>query len=136
MVMYPSLSSQQFREALKDISQFELEFKKKQQLTFIFKLIDTNNELHQELLKSESGHNSSGTVELSPEDAKLYKETIDENKVALLEQIERVQSINDELVQRGFLSPSQKGKEEKKLMEDIKEKEKGVEVDKDQGVVL
>ena len=45
---FPTLTLEEFKTAIQDISQFELE-SKNQQKHFIFKLIDTNNELWQEI---------------------------------------------------------------------------------------
>jgi len=47
----PSLTLEEFKNAIKDISQFELETKKQEQKHFIFKLIETNNELLNEIKK-------------------------------------------------------------------------------------
>lgn len=131
MSTYPILTQEQFKDAIKDISQYELEAKKAQQLAFIFKLIDTNNELHREL--STDGNDES----LSPDDVKLYKETIDENKESLLNQIERIHLINIELVRRGILNESKASAEEKKLHDDVKKRtEPNESANETEGVVL
>ncbi|RCK59354.1 hypothetical protein Cantr_07354 [Candida viswanathii] len=47
----PTLTLEEFKQAIKEISQFELETKKDEQKHFIFKLIETNNELLEEINK-------------------------------------------------------------------------------------
>lgn len=111
----PTLTLEQFRKAIKDVSQFELKSKKEQQRHFIFRLVETNNELFDEL----------NTEEISSEDRKLYTETIDENKMSLIEQINRVESINLELVERGLMSGEEKEKEERNLLDKINNVDKG-----------
>ncbi|CCG23961.1 hypothetical protein CORT_0E03730 [Candida orthopsilosis Co 90-125] len=111
----PTLTSEQFRKAIKDVSQFELKSKKEQQRHFIFRLVETNNELFDEL----------NAEEISSEDRKLYTETIDENKMSLIEQINRVESINSELVERGLMSGEEKEKEERNLLDEINNVDKG-----------
>lgn len=130
----PTLTLEQFRKAIKDVLQFELESKKEQQRHFILKLVETNNELFDEL-------NAEAT---SPEDGKLYAETIEENKMSLLEQISRVESINLELVERGLMSSEDKSKEEQKLLDEINNTDKStqkaepkiVEDEKEGGIML
>lgn len=111
----PTLTLEQFRKAIKDVSQFELKSKKEQQRHFIFRLVETNNELFDEL----------NAEEISSEDRKLYTETIDENKMSLIEQINRVESINLELVERGLMSGEEKEKEERNLLDKINNVDKG-----------
>lgn len=111
----PTLTLEQFRKAIKDVSQFELKSKKEQQRHFILRLVETNNELFDEL----------NTEEISSEDRKLYTETIDENKMSLIEQINRVESINLELVERGLMSGEEKEKEERNLLDEINNIDKG-----------
>lgn len=111
----PTLTLEQFRKAIKDVSQFELKSKKEQQRHFIFRLVETNNELFDEL----------NAEEISSEDRKLYTETIDENKMSLIEQINRVESINLELVERGLMSGEEKEKEERNLLDEINNVDKG-----------
>ncbi|KAI5955268.1 hypothetical protein KGF54_001829 [Candida jiufengensis] len=121
MSEYPNLSSYQFQTAIKDISEQELIQKKEQQIKFILKLIETNNELKKELTNKN----------ISNEDSELYNGIIDENKLSLIEQVGRVENMNRELVERGILNETNKEKEEKKLMEDIdrlnKQEEKEVD---------
>ncbi|KAI5966105.1 hypothetical protein CANMA_003351 [Candida margitis] len=114
MSEFPTLTLDEFCKAIKDISQFELESKKDQQRHFILKLVETNNELLDEL-------NREGT---SSEDKTLYTETIDENRRSLLEQIGRVASINSELVERRLISTEEKDKEEQKLLDEINKADK------------
>lgn len=78
-------------------------------------MVETNNELFDEL----------NTEEISSEDRKLYTETIDENKMSLIEQINRVESINLELVERGLMSGEEKEKEERNLLDEINNIDKG-----------
>ncbi|KAI5959454.1 hypothetical protein KGF57_002092 [Candida theae] len=117
MSEFPTLTLEEFQNAIKDVSQFELESKKDQQRHFIFKLIETNNELLDEL-------HADG---ISSEDKKLYTETIDENKLSLLGQFGRVESINSELVERGLMSVENKEKEEQNLLDDINKLDKSVQ---------
>ncbi|CAK9442316.1 uncharacterized protein LODBEIA_P60590 [Lodderomyces beijingensis] len=134
MSEYPTLSLVQFRTALQDISQLELESKIHQQLTFIFKLVETNNELAKEIASGEA----------SAEDAQMYRETIEENKSSLVEQIARVESIYSEFVERGLISSDEKVAREKRLLDEINERddevkvgehgERGGEEDKDKDV--
>lgn len=53
----------------------------------------------------------------------LYQETLWENKHSLLEQIARIESINDELIRRNLISEQDKLQEETKLMEEINKKD-------------
>ncbi|KAL6451904.1 hypothetical protein SBY92_003212 [Candida maltosa Xu316] len=132
---FPTLTLEEFKTAIKEVSQFELENKKEQQKHFIFKLIETNNELLQEIDKLKNDES-----EEAKSDLKLYQETILENKHSLLEQIARVESINDELIRRHLISEQVKKQDEEKLLNDINEKDvpgtKKETNDKKEGVYL
>lgn len=117
----PSLTLEEFKNAIKDISQFELETKKQEQKHFIFKLIETNNELLNEIKKLKEKKDDA-TFE-DKEDLIFFQETIMENKNYLLEQIARVESINNELVSRSLISEQDKKNDEDKLINDINSKD-------------
>ncbi|KAI5965601.1 uncharacterized protein KGF55_000963 [Candida pseudojiufengensis] len=122
MSEFPSLSSIQFQKAIREISDHELNQKKQQQLVFIFKLIETNNELKLELKKPD----------ITNEDQDLYNDIINENKLSLFEQIGRIENLNNELVNRGLLNEIEKDNEEEKMMKDIEElSKKGDELEED-----
>ena len=116
---FPTLTLEEFKTAIQDISQFELE-SKNQQKHFIFKLIDTNNELWQEINNIKQLQDLSSFE--NKENLILYQETLWENKHSLLEQIARIESINDELIRRNLISEQDKLQEETKLMEEINKK--------------
>ncbi|KAF6071365.1 hypothetical protein FOB64_001111 [Candida albicans] len=103
---FPTLTLEEFKTAIQDISQFELESKKNQQKHFIFKLIDTNNELWQEINNIKQLQDSSSFE--NKENLILYQETLWENKHSLLEQIARIESINDELIRRNLIKINKK----------------------------
>lgn len=107
---FPTLTLEEFKTAIQDISQFELESKKNQQKHFIFKLIDTNNELWQEINNIKQLQDLSSFE--NKENLILYQETLWENKHSLLEQIARIESINDELIRRNLISEQDKLQEE------------------------
>lgn len=117
----PSLTLEEFKNAIKDISQFELETKKQEQKHFIFKLIETNNELLNEIKKLKE--KKDGATFEDKEDLIFFQETIMENKNYLLEQIARVESINNELVSRSLISEQDKKNDEDKLINDINSKD-------------
>ena len=116
---FPTLTLEEFKTAIQDISQFELESKKSTK-HFIFKLIDTNNELWQEINNIKQLQDLSSFE--NKENLILYQETLWENKHSLLEQIARIESINDELIRRNLISEQDKLQEETKLMEEINKK--------------
>ncbi|CQB89878.1 Uncharacterised protein [Chlamydia trachomatis] len=118
---FPTLTLEEFKTAIQDISQFELESKKNQQKHFIFKLIDTNNELWQEINNIKQLQDLSSFE--NKENLILYQETLWENKHSLLEQIARIESINDELIRRNLISEQDKLQEKTKLMEEINKKD-------------
>ena len=117
----PSLTLEEFKNAIKDISQFELETKKQEQKHFIFKLIETNNELLNEIKKLKEKKDEATFEE--KEDLIFFQETIMENKNYLLEQIARVESINNELVSQSLISEQDKKNDEDKLINDINSKD-------------
>ena len=117
----PSLTLEEFKNAIKDISQFELETKKQEQKHFIFKLIETNNELLNEIKKLKEKKDEATFEE--KEDLIFFQETIMENKNYLLEQIARVESINNELVSQSLISEQDKKNDEDKLIHDINSKD-------------
>lgn len=117
----PSLTLEEFKNAIKDISQFELETKKQEQKHFIFKLIETNNELLNEIKKLKE--KKDGATFEDKEDLIFFQETIMENKNYLLEKIARVESINNELVSRSLISEQDKKNDEDKLINDINSKD-------------
>lgn len=116
-----TLTLEEFKNAIKDISQFELETKKQEQKHFIFKLIETNNELLDEINKIKSKKDNARFEE--KEDMVFFQETILENKNYLLEQIARVESINAELVNRNLISEQEKKNDIDNLFKDINSKD-------------
>lgn len=128
---FPTLTLDEFRKAIKDVSQFELEAKKDQQRNFILRLVETNNELLDQL-----------NTEISSDDKKLYTETINENKHHLIEQISRVESLNLELVARGLMRNEEKEKDERNLLDEINTLDKSknsltqAKVEEEEGVML
>ncbi|CAI5759510.1 unnamed protein product [Candida verbasci] len=137
----PSLTLDEFIIAIKDVSQLELQNKKKEQLHFIFKLIETNNELNEEIkIETKNELNEEIKIETNnKDDLQYYKETIVENKHYLLQQLARIKAINSELVNRGLLNEQTKKNEELKLINEINEKsnEKSNEIVQEQeGIYL
>lgn len=128
---FPTLTLDEFRKAIKDVSQFELEAQKDQQRNFILRLVETNNELLDQL-----------NTEISSDDKKLYTETINENKHHLIEQISRVESLNLELVARGLMRNEEKEKDERNLLDEINTLDKSknsltqAKVEEEEGVML
>lgn len=116
-----TLTLEEFKNAIKDISQYELETKKQEQKHFIFKLIETNNELLDEINKIKSKKDNATFEE--KEDMVFFQETILENKNYLLEQIARVESINTELVNRNLISEQEKKIDIDNLFKDINSKD-------------
>ncbi|KAG7665986.1 uncharacterized protein J8A68_000416 [[Candida] subhashii] len=118
--MIDSFSLRQFVTAIGKVSDFELDSKKSEQTSLLFKLIDTNNQLLEEINQLQSQDHITHDMQ---EDLDLYRETILENKQVLLDQIARIQAINDELVTRGIMNRDSKLREEQKLLDDIAEKD-------------
>lgn len=118
--MIDSFSLRQFVTAIGKVSDFELDSKKSEQTSLLFKLIDTNNQLLEEINQLQSQDHITHDMQ---EDLDLYRETILENKQVLLDQIARIQAINDELVTRGIMNRDSKLREEQKLLDHIAEKD-------------
>lgn len=131
--MITTFSLSHFISAIAKVSDFELDSKKSEQTSLLFKLIDTNNELLQEIKQLENHNHITHDMQ---EDLNLYRQTVLENKQVLLEQIARIQAINDELVTRGIMSRDTKLKEEQKLVDDIAEKDAQTKESQEEGVYL
>lgn len=83
----------QFQEALRDLSDENLEAVRIQLQVSLRKLRETNAELANEI---------ESTTVLN--DLKIYEETIDENEVVIENQTERLASLEEELAKRGVIS--------------------------------
>ncbi|CAK7903476.1 translation machinery-associated protein 17 [[Candida] anglica] len=96
--------------AIKDLSDENITSVKSQLLNSISKLTESN-----ELLETEISTTKEAIAQLNPdqshqslaEDLELYQESIEENKIVITSQRERVTALDAELTSRGLLSQKQ-----------------------------
>ncbi|KAK6203623.1 uncharacterized protein RJT21DRAFT_119788 [Scheffersomyces amazonensis] len=128
------ISITEFTRAITELHQDVLESIKKQLVTSLTKLIQTNNELQDEItsIRRQLSVNDTNELELD-EDLKLYAETIGENRVVIEEQKSRISAVLNELVTRGLLSDANRIKEEGTIFNElsVKDATKSVDIKKD-----
>ncbi|CAK7901119.1 translation machinery-associated protein 17 [[Candida] anglica] len=96
--------------AIKDLSDENITSVKSQLLNSISKLTESN-----ELLETEISTTKEAIAQLNPdqshqslaEDLELYQESIEENKIVITSQRERVTALDAEMTSRGLLSQKQ-----------------------------
>lgn len=96
--------------AIKDLSDENITSVKSQLLNSILKLTESN-----ELLETEISTTKEAIAQLNPdqshqslaEDLELYQESIEENKIVITSQRERVTALDAEMTSRGLLSQKQ-----------------------------
>lgn len=112
------INLKEFKTAITDVSDQEIESVKAGLLNSIDRLLDTNLELANEItkvrskltqLKPEEGHDD------LRDDLLLFMDTIKENNHVVVEQVDRVKAANSEMVARGTMMNTTKSSQEELL---------------------